>query len=32
MELLILLVLMIGLGIAANLFGADSRTYDRPNV
>ncbi|CAN5825100.1 hypothetical protein BH20CHL2_BH20CHL2_13420 [soil metagenome] len=31
MELLILLALMIILAFAANLFGADSRTYDQPN-
>ncbi|CAN5767439.1 hypothetical protein BH20CHL2_BH20CHL2_09280 [soil metagenome] len=31
MELLLLLVLLIALSITANLFGADSRTYDQPN-
>ncbi|CAN5734547.1 hypothetical protein BH23CHL3_BH23CHL3_08680 [soil metagenome] len=31
MELLVFLGLMIGLGLAANLFGADSRRFDRPN-
>ncbi len=31
MEFLVFLILMIALGIAANLFGADSRKYDRPN-
>ncbi len=31
MELLMLLIFAIGLGVAANLFGADSRTQDPPN-
>lgn len=31
MELLVLLVLMITLGLTAQVFGADSRWFDRPN-